>query len=319
VSLALVAGVIAFMIASIAGEPVVKFLAAQKVGKAISVDGPATHNIKAGTPTMGGVVIFGAVLAVTLLLNLVRGLSILLPFCVIGAAAVLGFIDDLGSLQGRSRAGISWRMKFACLGVLALASGFVLYHWLGVEQVRVPWLGPFHLGFWIVPLALPVILCTTTAVAITDGLDGLLAGTAALAFTAYGIIAAAQNQRFLATFCFTVVGAVLGFLWYNAHPARVFMGDTGALALGAALGVVAMMTEQWIVLPIIGVIFVANAGADLLQVAYFKVTRGRRLFRMAPLHNHFELMGWPETRIVTRFWLIGVAGAMVGIVLALRS
>jgi len=307
------------MVAALAGAPVVDFLSARKVGKAISADGPATHNVKAGTPTMGGILIFGTVLAVTVVFNLVHGLSILLPFSVIAATGALGFVDDLGSLQGRRHAGISWRAKFAFLGFLALTSGFVLYRFLGIQQVKVPWIGALTLGYWIVPLALPIILATTTAVAITDGLDGLLAGTAALAFAAYGIIAAVQGQLFLATFCFTVMGAVLGFLWYNAHPARVFMGDTGALALGAALAVVAMMTEQWVVLPLIGVIFAANAGADILQVAYFKLSHGRRLFRMAPLHNHFELLGWPETRIVTRFWLAGVAGALLGIAAALKA
>lgn len=307
------------MVASIAGEPVVDFLAARKVGKAISEEGPSTHDVKAGTPTMGGILIFGTVLVVTLVFNLVHGLSILLPFTVIAVAGMIGFVDDLGSLHGRRHAGVSWRTKFGLLAILALASGFVLYRWLGIRHVHVPWIGYLTLGVWIVPLALPVILSTTTAVAITDGLDGLLGGTAALAFVAYGIIAEAQGQTFLATFCFTVVGAVLGFLWYNGYPARVFMGDTGALALGAALAVVAMMTEQWIVLPAIGAIFVANGAADVLQVTYFKLSHGKRIFRMAPLHNHFELLGWPETRIVTRFWLVGAAGAMLGVAVALRS
>lgn len=307
------------MIATIAGAPVVSFLSSLKVGKAISVDGPSSHSIKAGTPTMGGILIFGTVLVVTMLFNIVHELSILLPFMVIGVAGTIGFIDDLGSLLGRRQGGVSWRAKIALLGLLSLGAGVVLYRWLGADHVHVPWAGYFMLGVWIVPIALMVILGTTTAVAITDGLDGLLGGTAALAFAAYGIIAASQGQTFLATFCFTVVGAVLGFLWFNAHPARVFMGDTGALALGAALAVVAMMTEQWIVLPVIGVIFVANACADIIQVAYFKLTHGKRIFRMAPLHNHFELLGWPETRVVTRFWLIGAAGAMLGIAAAMKG
>lgn len=148
-------------------------------------------------------------------------------------------------------------------------------------------------------------------------MDGLLAGTGALAFAAYGVIAVAQGQTALASFCFITVGAVLGFLWHNAHPAIVFMGDTGALALGASLSVVALMTEQWIVLPLVGVIFVANAVSDVLQITYFKRTGGRRIFRMAPLHNHFELLGWPETRVVARFWLVGTAGALLGIAAAL--
>jgi phospho-N-acetylmuramoyl-pentapeptide-transferase len=316
---ALLLGVIAFLLATVAGSRVIEFLRSQKVGKAISVDGPATHSVKAGTPTMGGALIFGTVLVVTLALNLVRGLSILLPFTVIAIAGLIGIVDDLGTLHGRRQSGLSWRTKFALFSLLGLATGFVLYHWLGVQRVHIPWAGPIVIGAWIVPLALPIMLGTTVSVGITDGMDGLLATTAALAFVAYGVIAAAQGQTFLAGFCLTVVGAVFGFLWFNAYPAQVFMGEVGALPLGAALAVVAMMTEQWIVLPIIGVIFFANALSDIIQVVYFKLTHGKRVFRMAPLHNHFELLGWPETRVVTRFWLVGAAGAMLGVALALKG
>ncbi|MGI8554319.1 MAG: phospho-N-acetylmuramoyl-pentapeptide-transferase [Dehalococcoidia bacterium] len=315
---ALVVGVIAFVLSGLAGAPVVDFLRARKLGKATNVDGPATHEVKAGTPTMGGILILGTVLIVTLAFNLASRLSILLPFGMIAATGAIGFVDDLGSLHGRRQKALSWRVKVALIALLGLAAGFVLYHFLDVGGVTVPGIGQLHLGIWIVPLAVPIILFTTTAVAITDGLDGLVGGTSAFAFAAYGVIAAMQAQPFLGTFCFTVVGAVLGFLWYNAHPARVFMGETGALPLGAALAIVALMTQQWLLLPVIGVIPFANLAADLLQIGYFKWTHGRRIFRMAPLHNHFEMLGWPETRIVTRFWLIGVAGAMVGVAAALK-
>lgn len=316
---ALVVGVIAFLVAAFAGEPVVQSLRARKLGKAISSEGPATHSVKAGTPTMGGILIFGTILLVTLVFNLAGSLSILLPFFVIAVTGVIGFFDDLGSLVGRKQAGLSWRLKLSLIGVLALASGAVLYHFLHAVHVEVPWYGRLLLGVWVIPLALPIIAGTTAAVAITDGMDGLLASTTVLAFGAYGIIAAFQGQTFLSAFCFTVVGAEMGFLWYNAYPARVFMGDTGALPLGAALGVVAMMTQQWIVLPLIGVVFVVNALSDVIQIAFFKYTHGRRIFRMAPLHNHFELLGWPETRVVMRFWLVGVAGAMLGVAAALKA
>jgi phospho-N-acetylmuramoyl-pentapeptide-transferase len=298
---------------------VVGLLRTWKLGKAISADGPSTHNVKAGTPTMGGILIFGTVLVVTLLFNLVHGLSILLPFTVIAVAGTIGFVDDLGSLHGRRQHVVSWRVKFILLGLLSLASGAVLYRWLGADHLHVPWVGYVPVGLWIVPIALILMLATTTSVAITDGMDGLLATTAALAFAAYGIIAAFQGQTFLAAFCFTVVGAVLGFLWYNTYPAFVFMGDTGALALGAALATVAMMTEQWLVLPFVGVVFVLNALSDVIQITYFKVTHGKRVFRMTPLHHHFELMGWPEPRVVTRLWLVGAAGAMLGIAAALKG
>jgi phospho-N-acetylmuramoyl-pentapeptide-transferase len=315
---ALLLAVIAFAFAALAGDRVVVTLRTLKVGKALREDEPDFHAAKAGTPTMGGILVFASVLIVTLVFNLANRLSILLPFCIITLTGVMGFIDDLGSLLGGRRKALSWRAKLCLIAVISLASGFVLYHFLGDDHVAIPWYGRFTLGIWVVPLAVPVITGTTTAVAITDGLDGLIGGTAALAFIAYGVIAALQGQAFVATFCFTVVGAVLGFLWYNAHPARVFMGETGALPLGAALAVVAMMTEQWVVLPLIGIVFLANAASDVIQITYFKYTHGRRIFRMAPLHNHFELAGWPETRIVLRFWLVGAAGAMLGIAAAMK-
>ena len=162
------------------------------------------------------------------------------------------------------------------------------------------------------------IIATTSSVAITDGLDSLAGGTVAIAFAAFGVIAIGQEQDFLVRFSFTTVGAVLGFLWYNAHPAQVFMGDTGALALGGTLSIVALMTGHWLLLPVIGIVFVIEASSDIIQIAYFKYSGGKRVFRMAPIHNHFELLGWSEPQIVTRFWLIGIAGAIVGVALALQ-
>ena len=167
-------------------------------------------------------------------------------------------------------------------------------------------------------IAVITIIATTSSVAITDGLDSLAGGTVAIAFAAFGVIAIGQEQDFLVRFSFTTVGAVLGFLWYNAHPAQVFMGDTGALALGGTLSIVALMTGHWLLLPVIGIVFVIEASSDIIQIAYFKYSGGKRVFRMAPIHNHFELLGWSEPQIVTRFWLIGIAGAIVGVALALQ-
>ena len=192
-----------------------------------------------------------------------------------------------------------------------------MYWGLGAQSVNIPWAGQFPLGAAYLLIAFLVFFSTTSAVAITDGLDGLLAGTAAFAFGAYAVIAFIQGQVFLAVFSFTVTGALLGFLWYNAHPAAVFMGDTGALPLGAALATVALMTGHWLLLPVIGVVFVAEALSDVIQIAYFKTTGGRRIFRKAPLHNHLELLGWSEPQVVMRLYLFGMAGAMVGIALAL--
>ena len=159
---------------------------------------------------------------------------------------------------------------------------------------------------------------TTSAVAITDGLDGLLAGLLILAFVSYGVIAGMETEPYLAMFCFTVAGALAGFLWYNGHPASVFMGEVGALPLGAGLATVALMTGWWAVLPVVGIVFVAEGLSDVIQIGSFQLT-GRRVFKMAPLHHHFELIGWQETQVVTRFWLIGVVGSLLGLALVISA
>lgn len=319
---ALVVGMIGFAISLAAGEPLVRFLRRRGLGKEISSDGPASHQVKAGTPTMGGALIFATVLPITLAANVVDRLSILLPLGTIVAAGLLGLADDLRTIRGRSRrtgqagVGIQRRLKFLLLALLGLTAAFILYFPLEIHDVRVPWAGQFDLGPAYIPLAAAIIVASTAGVAITDGLDGLAGSTTALAFLAYGVIALLQEQTYLATFCFTVVGATAGFLWYNSYPARVFMGDTGALALGSSLAVVALMTGQWLILPIIGVVFVLEALSDIIQIAYFRLTGGRRVFKMSPLHHHFELLGWSEPQVTMRFCLLGIAGAFLGVTLA---
>jgi phospho-N-acetylmuramoyl-pentapeptide-transferase len=317
---ALIIGVIAFVIAVLAGGPTVAFLRRLKVGKAISADQPGSHAIKAGTPTMGGIIIVVTVLIVTAPFNLRERLSILLPFCVIALTGVMGFIDDLGTLQGRIGKGLSWRFKLSVLLVVGTISGVVLWHprLLDLHTVRIPFGGVHDIGIWVIPLSIIITVCLTPGVAITDGIDMLEGLTTATAFAAYGIIAAFQGQPFLGAFCLTVVGSTLGFLWYNAFPARVFMGDTGALPLGSALSLVAIMTGQWIVLPLIGAVFIANAASDVMQILYFKWSGGKRLFKKAPLHHHFELLGYHETTVVMRYWLVSLAGAMLGVGLAIK-
>ncbi|MEI6664645.1 MAG: phospho-N-acetylmuramoyl-pentapeptide-transferase [Chloroflexota bacterium] len=316
-SYALVVGFLSFVVALITGGPVVRWLQARHLGKAISEFGPSSHLTKAGTPTMGGLLIFGTVAIVTVFTNINGHLSILLPLSVVLAMLIVGMVDDRGTLIGQRSAGLSWRLKLVLIAILSAVVSWVCYSLLDAHSVNVPDLGKFDIGISYLVVAFIVVFATTTSVAITDGLDGLLGGTAAVAFVAYGVIAVAQEQDFVATFCLTVAGALLGFLWFNAHPARVFMGDTGALPLGAALGTVALMTGHWLLLPVIGVVFVAEAASDVIQIAYFKTTGGRRIFRMAPLHNHLELIGWSEPQIVTRLWLVSIAGGMVGIALAL--
>jgi phospho-N-acetylmuramoyl-pentapeptide-transferase len=324
---ALLTGGIAFALSLALGRPTVAYLRAKRIGKLISEDAPSTHLVKAGTPTMGGLFIWGTVALVTLFTNLLeyrngevavgRG-SMLLPLTVILITMAIGFWDDLGTLvSGRLARGLSWRLKFVLIAILGAGVAAVLYWALDVRSINVPGLGQYSLGPLYLVIAAVTIFATTSAVSITDGLDGLLGGTAAFAFGAYGVIAFLQGQIFLAVFCFTVVGALLGFLWYNAHPASVIMGDTGALPLGAALGTVALMTGHWLLLPVIGIVFVAEALSDVLQIAYFKMTGGQRLFRKAPLHHHFELLGWSEPQVVMRLYLFAMAGAMVGIALAM--
>ncbi len=314
----LVVAAIAFAISVAIGRPIVAALRARKLGKAISAEGPASHNVKAGTPTMGGVIFFATILILTPITNLVHRTSILLPLATITGAGLIGLWDDRGTLEGRAQGGLSWRVKFGIIGAGAMIDGIVLKQGMEISNVNIPWAGQFDIGWWYVPVVVVVVLATTSAVAITDGLDGLLGGTAAIAFGAYGIIAYLQEQDYLVTFSFTMVGALLGFLWYNAHPARVFMGDTGALALGSGLATVALMTGHWLLLPLIGIVFVLEALSDVVQIGYFRLSGGRRIFRMAPLHHHFEEIGWAETQVVMRFWLIGIAGAMLGIALALQ-
>ena len=309
-------GAMAFVVSVVVGQPLVEFLRRRGLGKEISSDGPPSHSTKAGTPTMGGVLIFAMALPITLAANIVDRMSILLPLGTIVAAGLLGMVDDLRTIVGRTRTGLNKRLKVSLLAVLGLTATLVLYFALDVQDVKIPWAGEFELGPGYIPLAVLIIVFTTTAVAITDGLDGLAGGTTALAFLAYGVIALLQEQTYLATFCFTVVGATAGFLWYNSYPAQVFMGDTGALALGSSLAVVALMTGHWLLLPIIGIVFVLEGLSDIIQIGFFRLTGGRRIFKMSPLHHHLELLGWSEPQVVMRFWLLGIVGSLLGVSLA---
>lgn len=302
----------------IAGRPFVGMLRRLKVGKRISEWGPESHQAKAGTPTMGGLLILAAVIGFSIAANLVGRQSIGLPLAVMAALGALGFADDLGSLQGRAHTALNKRVKFIAFVAIGVAAAFGLYEGLELSAANVPYAGRYDLAAWYIPIAVGVIVLTAGGVAVSDGLDGLAAGTSAIAFGAYGIIALIQEQTFLATFCFTVTGAALGFLWYNSHPARMFMGDTGALALGGGLATAAFMTGQWLVLPLIGIVFVLEGASDVLQVGYYRLTGGKRIFRMAPLHHHFEKLGWSEPQVVQRFWLIGILGAVVGTILAME-
>jgi phospho-N-acetylmuramoyl-pentapeptide-transferase len=317
-------GTISFLLAVIWGRPLINLLKRLNIGKGIRIEGPRTHQIKTGTPTMGGLMILIPVLVITGVLNVANllgftliGRSILVPMGVMITFGTLGAVDDLigvkvidTGLLGRYK--MLWQILFATVTALFLHFGLDLRSVAlpGVEQ-------KIDIGLLYIPIAVFIIVGTSNSVNLTDGLDGLAGSIAAVAFTAYGVIAFLQGQIWLVAFVFTVVGAILAFLWYNAHPAELFMGDTGSLAIGATLAVVALMTGQWLLLPVVGFVFMAEAFSVILQVAYFKITGGKRLFKMSPLHHHFELLGWSETHVTQRFWLIGILSAMLGVALAL--
>lgn len=318
VSYALFVAGVTFLAAILAGYPLRAVLTLMGVRKQVRVEGPDSHYQKAGTLTMGGILIWGSAFAATALFNIVNNPSIIVPLVATATAGLLGAADDLADLARPSGNGLSVRVKFAVLSLMAVAVAVATYSGLGLDYLFVPTSpDPWHLGPLYVPLAALAIVGTANAVNLTDGLDSLAGVCAAVAFVAYGIIAHLQGQTPLVTFCFTLVGSLLAFLWFNAHPAELFMGDTGSLALGAALATVALMTGHLLLLPLIGCIFVAETASVMLQVGYFRLTGGRRLFRMAPLHHHFEMVGWSETHIAQRFWLVSMLAAMVGVALAL--
>ena len=324
---ALSLGGITFLLTVIWGGPLIQVLRNLKIGKQIRIEGPQRHFTKLGTPTMGGWLFVIPVLLITGVLNLVSitseltvlGRSVLLPMAVMLAFALLGALDDwMGVRGGRRGEGLKGRWKFLAQTVLALGAAMALKYLLDAPDLFLPNVPEeISLGVFYVPIATFVIVATTNAVNLTDGLDGLAGLIAATAFAAYSAIALLQGQTFLVRFGFTVVGAVFAFLWFNAHPAELFMGDTGALSLGATLAVVSLMTGQWALLPLIAIIPFAVTVSVILQVAYFRYTKGKRLFKMAPIHNHFELSGWSEPQIVQRFWLVGLMAAGIGIALAL--
>ncbi len=332
-SYSLTLGTIAFLLAVGWGGPLIHYLKRAHLGKRIRIDGPDAHRVKTGTPTMGGLMIIVPVLLITLVLNVANlmgrtyiGQSILVPLFVMVGFGLLGLLDDLEGILGRNSGlgeGLSPRSKFLLQLFLASAAAAALFWGANLHSVAIPGVPQkLNIGLFYLPVAVFIILGSSNAVNLTDGLDGLAGSNAAIAFTAYGVIAFLQGQIWLVAFCFTVVGAVMAFLWYNAYPADLFMGDTGSQALGATLGVVALLTGQWLLLPVVGTIFVAEALSVILQVSWFKYTRyrygeGRRLFRMSPLHHHFELLGWSETQVTQRFWLVGILSAMLGIALAL--
>jgi phospho-N-acetylmuramoyl-pentapeptide-transferase len=325
-ALALSLAGLSFMMAVIWGGPLLRILRHFKIGKQIRVDEPGKHIVKMGTPTMGGVMVILPVALLTVMLNAVNligmkvlGRSVLVPLIAMLGYGLLGAFDDWEGIRGKRKGeGMRIRTKFLAQIVLGLGLAFVLKYMLDVPDLYLPGVQfEIELGWFYIPVAGFIIVSMSNAVNFTDGLDGLAGLISATIFAAYGIIALLQGQVFVSRFCFTMVGALFGFLWFNVHPAQLFMGDTGSLSLGASIAVIALMTGQWALLPIIGVIPFSEALSDVIQIVYFRLTKGRRFFKMAPIHLHFEMLGWSETQIVQRFWLIGLMAAMLGIGLAM--
>jgi phospho-N-acetylmuramoyl-pentapeptide-transferase len=309
---------LSFVLAAVLGRYVVAFLRARKIGKQVRPEEPEQNQVKTGTPTMGGLIFIVPAISVTIAFNLYARLSMLLPIGVLVACGILGALDDRLSLVGGARSGgMSVRMKALWLLLCSAIIAVILYWPLGLHHFTFPGLGRHDIGLLYLPLAALGIFAMANAVNFTDGLDALAGGTGMIAFVAYGIIAYIQGQVGVVTFCFIMVGALLGYLWHNAHPAQVIMGDTGALALGAGLATAALMTGQWVLLPIVGLVFVAEALSVVIQVAYFKRTGGRRFFKKSPVHYHFLLLGWSESQVMMRFLLVGIMAGLFGVALAL--
>ncbi|MDQ7025783.1 MAG: phospho-N-acetylmuramoyl-pentapeptide-transferase [Anaerolineae bacterium] len=336
--LALTVGGVTFLLGVIWGGPFVEVLRRLGIGKQIREEIRDVHQHKVGTPTMGGIMIIVPTVLITLALNVAnivqtgQGASVLLPIGVLVSFAFLGFIDDWEGIQmsrGIVGEGISSRTKLIGQLVLAGLAAFILSQYgedgfSFANSLQLPLLsGKLSLPAIIfIPVTMFIIVGMSNAFNLTDGMDSLAGLITSSAFAAYGVIAFIQGQVFIVQLCFTIVGACFAFLWFNAPPADLFMGDTGSLALGATLGVVAVMTGEWLLLPIIAIVPVVETLSVILQVASAKLSRRYlgediRPFRRTPLHHHFELSGWKETQVVHRFWLVGLLSAMIGVALAL--
>jgi phospho-N-acetylmuramoyl-pentapeptide-transferase len=330
----------AIILAFIMGPAILRQLRRLRVGQVVRAEGPETHLTKAGTPTMGGVLIIVATVTATLLWADLTNPYVIISIIVLIALGTLGFLDDYLKVVRRRTEGLVGRYKLTGQGLLGvLVGGYLLFK--PVSEVPATWtslpfLAEWHLAMWpivFVPWVMFILAGTSNAVNLTDGLDGLAAGLSAIAAATFGVFAylvgRADTSRYLglfympgsgelAIFCLALSGATLGFLWFNAHPAEVFMGDTGSLALGGALGVVAILLKLEFLLAIVGGVFVAEALSVMMQVTWFKYTakrfgRGRRVFRMTPLHHHFEKAGWAESKIIARFWILGILCSLIAL------
>jgi len=329
---AILAAVTALLISLLVGSPMIRWLSQYKVGQVVRDDGPRTHFSKAGTPTMGGAMILVAIILTTLLWSDLKNTYIWLLLAVLLGFGAIGWVDDYRKLMRKNSKGLSARWKYFWQSLIGLCIAVFLYA-AAKTPAETSLLVPFFkdimipLGIFYVILSYFVIVGTSNAVNLTDGLDGLAIMPVVLVSGALGIFAYLTGHVKFATylsipyifgageitvFCGAMVGAGLGFLWFNTYPAQVFMGDVGALGLGAALGLIAVLVRQELVLFIMGGVFVLETISVILQVGFFKWKK-RRIFKMAPIHHHFELLGWPEPRVIVRFWIITVILVLLGL------
>ncbi len=327
---------IAFIFA-LAWTPVlIHFLYKYRLGKQIRFNGVPVfarlHKKKEGTPTMGGILIWGTVLVLTLIfwwlgqigegtifekINFLSRGQTLLPLGALVASALVGLGDDLLGIFRKGPNGGGLRVRHRLLIYTGIAAfGAWWFFWkLDWDLIHIPFVGDFNVGWWYIPIFIIVLVATAFSVNETDGLDGLVGGVLLIAFGAYAVISFSQGKMDLAVFCGAIIGALLAFLWFNIHPARFFMGDTGAMSLGITLGIIAMLTNAFLFLPFIGFILVMESASVIIQVISKKI-RGKKIFLSTPIHHHFEAIGWPETKVTMRFWIIGGVMTAIGLILS---
>ena len=322
----LLALLVPFIGSMLIGPKLIAILRAMKAGQPIrqacgGVLAPE-HQAKVGTPTMGGIMIIGLIMLTSVLFLDMGDPKLQCCLLVMGVTAILGFLDDWAKITKKSTDGVSGWFKIALQAVAAITcAGYLYYLDPTIARVLVPFYGAIDLGIFFIPFAMLVIIGSSNAVNLTDGLDGLASGCMVIAALAFIIVCDIWHASALVQYLLCIAAACLGFLWFNAHPAKVFMGDTGSLSLGGALGTVAVCTHAELLLVIIGGVFVAEACSVMIQVGWFKVSRKlygepRRFFRMAPIHHHFEKCGWSETQVCVRFWIIAFFLAVLGLALA---
>lgn len=327
---------ISFLFALIWTPALIHFLRKYRLGKQIRQEGAPIfskmHKKKEGTPTMGGVLIWGTVLTITLFfwwvgkigggtifekLNFLSRSQTLLPLGALVASALVGMGDDLLGIFkiGSNGGGLKIRHRLIIYTIIAAFGAWWFYWKLEWDLIHIPFVGDYNIGYWYIPLFIFVLVATAFSVNEVDGLDGLAGGVLLPAFASYATIAFMQGKMDLAVFCGVIIGALLAFLWFNIYPAKFFMGDTGAMSLGIVLGVIAMLTNAFLFLPLIGLILVAESGSVIIQIISKKLRNGKKVFLSSPIHHHFEALGWPETQITQRFWIISFMTAIMGLIL----